>query len=582
MSKGASKPDFLDWVVAHPRNALQLGFSMLVGIWQLPVMFVGVLLHVVLTRWLRLPWWWVLLGGFGIAVLTLLGMEMHRHFHAPLATFIPETAARNWVLCKVFLAQGFGAALEYIYDVLLTLLLGFSLLVAGILAMLDLIPNSRHEREMRALQRGERLTSLGSESRQVRSFKPLTGSLSQLRETDYDGTLLGLSVLNRQVVVVPDVAVNQLVLVLGTTGGGKTVSLRRFYQRALSQGYPLIIVDGKPTEENVEWVTELAQSYRRPFYGFNCGNFYGYDCLAQGGYTELKDKIISLKDTWESDYYRSIAEDYLQTTFEVLIRCGEPFDLKTVVDCLDYAELALKVRKLTDERLMARVRRLEAYERKDITGLQAHLNLLIHSELGHYFDGKADYRFSLPEVMRNQGVVYFALPALRFPSFSKVLGKLVINDIKTVIDSATYGRVFTVFDEFSVFAGEQVLNLVNMGRGKGIHAVFGTQGLADLEAVAPTFANQVLNCVNTVLCHRLNDQGSAETIASWVGTRDGFDITAQISQVQGGGTGMGSVRRNKSFIVHPDEIKQGLQPGEAFYITKVERFHWDKILVKYA
>src|SRR5690606_7066496 len=147
-------------------------------------------------------------------------------------------------------------------------------------------------------------------------------------------------------------------------GGGKTITLRRFYQRALIQRYPLIIVDGKPTEDNVQWVQALATRYGRPFYGFNCGDYAHYDCLAQGGYTELKDKIISLKDQWESDYYRSIAEDYLQTTFEVLLKSGQPFELKTVVQCLDYDELATLARATNNQALMNRVRRLENYERK--------------------------------------------------------------------------------------------------------------------------------------------------------------------------------------------------------------------------
>lgn len=53
-----------------------------------------------------------------------------------------------------------------------------------------------------------------------------------------------------------------------------------------------------------------------------------------------------------------------------------------------------------------------------------------------------------------------------------------------------------------------------MGRGKGMHAIFGTQGLADLDEVDENFKNQVLNCVNTLICHRLNDQYSAESVAA--------------------------------------------------------------------
>jgi len=156
----------------------------------------------------------------------------------------------------------------------------------------------------------------------------------------------------------------------------------------------------------------------------------------------------------------------------------------------------------------------------------------------------------------------------------------VINDIKAVIDrNREYsGPVFTVFDEFSVFAGDQVLNLVNMGRGKGIHAIFGTQGLADLEKVDVSFKNQVLNCVNTLICDQLNDQDSAEAVANWVGTKDVFTVTAQLNMKESDG-GLGSVRVNKEYIVHPDSIKQELKTGEVFYVTKVEEFRSDQVRV---
>jgi conjugal transfer pilus assembly protein TraD len=162
-----------------------------------------------------------------------------------------------------------------------------------------------------------------------------------------------------------------------------------------------------------------------------------------------------------------------------------------------------------------------------------------------------------------------------------VLGKLVINDIKAVVERHKSNReIFTVFDEFSVFAGEQVLNLVNMGRGKGVHAIFGTQGLADLARVDEGFKSQVLNCVNTVICHRLNDQESAEAVSGWIGTRNAFTVTSQLSVMQGD-TGMGTVKQNRKFIVHPDEIKQELRVGEAFYASKVGRFRCEKVVVKF-
>jgi hypothetical protein len=90
--------------------------------------------------------------------------------------------------------------------------------------------------------------------------------------------------------------------------------------------------------------------------------------------------------------------------------------------------------------------------------------------------------------------------------------------------------------------------------------------------------NQVLNCVNTLICHRLNDQDSVEAVANWGGTEDKFDVTAQLNMKESDG-GLGSVRLNQEFIVHPNAIKQRLQVGEAFYVTKVDGFKREKVRV---
>ncbi len=76
--------------------------------------------------------------------------------------------------------------------------------------------------------------------------------------------------------------------------------------------------------------------------------------------------------------------------------------------------------------------------------------------------------FNLKNIIENKGIAYFALPALKFPSFARVLGKLGIKDIKSVIEPLEGSQPIFVIDEFSIFAGEQVINLVNMGRGKDV------------------------------------------------------------------------------------------------------------------
>lgn len=567
------KRDIFDHI-KNERQALKVITFIAFFIWQSIPAVLGVAIYVIFIRLVRLRWFQVL--GVGV-LLAGVGILLHMHQYNDLPDAIAQGFWCNIYFWKALFSGGFGSAAYYIGQEAINYVLLLPILIGGLLGLIDLIPISAHEKELQAIQ-GAQLTK----KKDLPAAK-IQKALNNLQDRNFKGTLLGVSKYSGLPVVLPDNFVNQIVLVLGTTGGGKTVTLRRFYKRAAMRGYPLIIVDGKPTDESIEWVSNLAKKHDRKFYGFNCGNFYHYDPLAQGSYTELKDKIISLKDQWESDYYRSIAEDYLQTTFEVLIKSKTPYDLQRVVKYLDYSALSTLTRAMDDKNLSPRVERLEGYDRKDITGLQAHLSLLIHSELGEFFEITENNTFSLPKVLDENAIVYFALPALRYPSFSKVLGKLVINDLKAVIDRNTGGKkVFTIFDEFSVFAGEQVLNLVNMGRSKGVHAVFGTQGLADLKKVDKNFAGQVLNCANTIICHRINDQESAEDIGLWVGTQEAFNLTAQVNaEVSGSGAGLGSIRRVKEFIVHPDSIKQDLPVGEAFLISKVGGFRMDKLKVKF-
>lgn len=569
-----SEPNpFDDYINTHPKESITLLIIILSLVWQSVPSVIGFGLYLIFIRGLKMPWW---VMGIASAVVIAVTVYFNRYqlAHMGITGVLGEGFRINGGFWKYLVTGNGHDAIYYLYREGLSYLIGIPFLIATILSVIDLYQHSPHINTMNDLQQG-----IHSDDRIEISGKKLTKAFNQLSDDHHSGTLLGVSHYTGKRVVISDHDVNQIVMVLGTTGSGKTVTLRRFYQRAIKKGYPLIVVDGKPDESNIAWLMTLAEDNGRPFFGFNGGNYCHYDPLANGGFTELKDKIICLKDQWENDYFRSIAEDYLQTTFAVLQRAGQPFDLKRVAACLNYHDLAIVARETKDEGLIKKIAALAHYDRKDITGLQAHLNLLIHSELGKFFE-MDESLFTLRDTIRQCGVAYFALPALRFPSFAKVLGKLVINDIKAVIDRNTASSipVFTIFDEFSVFAGEQVLNLVNMGRGKGVHAVFGTQGLADLDKVDPTFKSQMMNCANTLICHRLNDVESAETVSNWVGTKDMFTVTAQLSTKQVNAE-MGTVKRNKEFIVHPDSIKQGLRTGEAFYISKVGEFRCEKVKV---
>ncbi|WP_439498505.1 TraM recognition domain-containing protein [Bosea sp. (in: a-proteobacteria)] len=172
---------------------------------------------------------------------------------------------------------------------------------------------------------------------------------------------------------------------------------------------------------------------------------------------------------------------------------------------------------------------------------------------------------------KENAIVYFCLPALAYPQFANFLGKLIINDIKATASTATTPwRI--ILDEFSVFSGPQVLNLINMGRSHGISAILATQSFADIaqgaERNGDKFLDQVIGSINTFMTYRLNAPSDCEIIAGISGTLEGVEFTVQT--VEGVGTGAASARHTRTFRIHPDAVRN-LEIGEAIYINKSRR-----------
>ena len=390
--------------------------------------------------------------------------------------------------------------------------------------------------------------------------------------------VLGGDWVTGQAIVISENDLNRHMLVAGTTGAGKTVGILNLIEG--SPGIGTIIIDGKGDLELARSVYALAKARNQEFYLFD-GTLAArksavYNPFASGDHTSLADRVVTLRE-WTEPHYLSLARGFAQTAFQVLQACGHRVDLITVEKSLSTKTLLALIRRARKpgDDYQELARRIAAQRNADeqIEGLRADLRNLANSVLAPLFDTAKARRdknkiISLRRARQENAVVYFCLPTPKYPEFAALLGKLIINDIKATMTSAkTPWRI--VLDEFSVFAGPQVLNLINMGRSYGISAILATQSYADIaqgaEKNGDKFLDQVLGSVNTFLTYRMNASNDCELAASLAGTLENVEYTAQTEG--GSGTGAASARHARSFRIHPDVIRT-LNVGQAIYVNK--------------
>ncbi|MEC2933229.1 DUF87 domain-containing protein, partial [Bacillus cereus] len=131
------------------------------------------------------------------------------------------------------------------------------------------------------------------------------------------GVRLGRTMTGGQeIILTPDVLKKHIGLV-GTTGSGKTITIKTFLEYAILKKQAGIFIDAKGDMKLAEEIRKFAEKHKRPFYHFNTdGVGMHYNPLAVGTPTELTDKILTLSD-WSEEHYKLSSQEFLQYLFRV-------------------------------------------------------------------------------------------------------------------------------------------------------------------------------------------------------------------------------------------------------------------------
>ncbi|MBM7554422.1 TraM recognition domain-containing protein [Thalassobacillus pellis] len=421
--------------------------------------------------------------------------------------------------------------------------------------------------------------------------------------------------------------INQHMFVPATTGGGKTVLLLSYIEYALRHDYPFIYIDGKGSAESMNDVQTLCTRYGKKLRVFSDQGTVTYNPLKYGNATVIKDKLEQLIAT-ESKYYSELSLSLVQAIIQFIDDYGFSRDLWTFATYLDPAAIkkvlnqdtivvereaqpetspeaefgsfldpapvaASKETRTKQKRTVRSERAEKHYERffrryaqeedgelylfANASSVRTQIYLLLDSELGELFR-EAEEDVDLIRVSEEKQALFVSFDGLIYDTFIQVIARFLILDINYLVSYRNRNQLkdaplLAIYDEFSVYANDKIVDTVNKSRSGGFHCIIATQTLADLEKVSPVLAKQIIGNTNTYAIGQTNHPEEVEAWANLFGTYKDQDLTVKTEAQPGRLQRVdlkapeGTSRPVHKFKVPPDDIR-ALRTGQFVFLRK--------------
>jgi len=410
---------------------------------------------------------------------------------------------------------------------------------------------------------------------QTAENKPIYNASSKQGESTYIG-----NTPNQKNVFISNEAKH--VFVCGTTGSGKTVAIANFLKSGVEYDYPMLIVDGKGDTDSgslLEVAKEICKD--RKIYVINLNdpkNSDKYNPFKNTNSDVIKDMLINMTE-WSEPHYKFNTERYIQRLCKLLSMKEIEISLETLTHYLPIANFTKLSRDLEMTELITKEEHTENLTLAKTSGeiaesAAARFATIKESNLGQIFDSSG---IDIYTALQENAVILFILNPLLYPEMSPLIGNLIVIDSKKAVNNLYVNkkkRIFYILDEINVYATSALLDLVNKSRSANVTCVLATQSLSDLDNVNDQFKEQIIENCNNYIVLRQNSATNAEHWANVFGTRETMQATYQIKGENGEAqsTNLGSLRKVREYLYHPDDIKQ-LGTGKAIFVSRDKMFH---------
>jgi hypothetical protein len=381
-----------------------------------------------------------------------------------------------------------------------------------------------------------------------------------------DGIMLGYCVDSGEPLFIPYENLMRHFFILGQSGVGKTVLGEFMMSQHIMNGGGMMMIDGKMDSKNLQAIYTYAKWAGREddLYIINPGNpdmSNTYNPILKGDPDEVSDRILLLIPSTENspgaDHYKQEASQGLTTLIGALQKSKLTYTFIDLSILMTNAQALLHLETLIPDS-EERVNYAIFLDKFKIIDKDGNSNIDI-KRLKETFGGIGGRLFSfgtgkfgqvtnhtspdveMYEAMKNNKLVYVALPTMGKDNAARNFGQMVVGDMRTAIswlqglpqEEKPWPPFLGFFDEAGSYVNDSWNRMFEQSRSAHIILCPAIQTLANFDAISPELQEMTIGNTWTKTFFKLGTEDSAERIADLIGLE--HRILLGLSETTGSG-----------------------------------------------
>lgn len=317
---------------------------------------------------------------------------------------------------------------------------------------------------------------------------------------------------NMECIELDDTILSGASLITGSTGSGKTTTMKTILKQRIDENRPVVFFDYKGEEDILDDIKSYADAQNMPYYEFSARECsFTYDPFVNLNETGKVEALMNTR-RWSTDGADEHYKTSMQLAIQNLVREYDKYR-ETNKDKTNY---------IVGLYTFAQSYHPESNERDGFNNLKKSLEILLTSKANKLFGDNPDFTFERDEPF----VVCFS-----FTSANKALANQLSSFVYTdIMDRGTKrhykDKLLLCVDEFGTLESSTLIkDLLEKGRSGGVQTIF---SILDVNQIAMNsgeyFVQAILGIINNYIIHAGATQSTAELLAGVQKFDKSFDI----------------------------------------------------------